>query len=206
MKPTIEALQNKNQFEQIAQIDLHNPTPFFKNYGQGWFIKAFIGLLMLGIGYLGGSFGAKIAKGLISLSDAPLQALVAFAFMFVVLLPIHEGIHAITYWLIGAKDVRFSFSKKGFAVFTVANRHVVHLREYPLLAAAPFVIITTVLVILMAQFPNYLTFFTVLVIIHSIACAGDMMLIDFAIKNWKKEIYNYDDFDEKKSYFFETVK
>lgn len=205
MKPSINELQNTQKFRLITEIDIFNPTPFFKEFLKGKFMTVFLFLLCLFAGYLGGMVGVKIAKGVILIQSAIYQSLAAVAFMLVVLLPIHEGIHAITYWLKGAKDIRFSVAKKGFAVFTMANRHVVHLREYPLLAIAPFAVITLIISILTVIYSAYLVFFSVLLIIHSFACMGDMILINFAINHWHKSIYNYDDFDLKRSYFFEEI-
>jgi hypothetical protein len=205
MKPSINELQDTQRFRLITEIDIFNPTPFFKEFAKGKFTTVFLFLLCLIAGYLGGIVGVKIAKGDITFQSTILQIFMALGFMLVVLLPIHEGIHAITYWLKGAKDIRFSIAKKGFAVFTMANRHVVHLREYPLLAAAPFIVITLIISTLIYLDPANLVFFTILLIIHSFACMGDMILINFAINHWHKPIYNYDDFDLKRSYFFEEI-
>ncbi len=205
MKPSIEELQNTNQFKLITEIDIQNPTPFFKEFGKGKFIFFYLFTLFLVAGYLGGAIGAKIAQSEILWDNALIQFTTAIGFMFIILLPIHEGIHAITFWLKGAKDVRFSMAKKGFAVFTIANKHIVKLNEYPVLALMPFIVITLILTILAYIFSAYLVFFSILIAIHSFACMGDMILVNFAINHWNQRIYNYDDFDQKRSYFFEEL-
>lgn len=205
MKPSISELNDSQRFRLITEIDIFNPTPFFKEFAKGKFTTFFLLIICLSFGYFGGILGVKIAKNEIEVLTTLYQSLAAVIFMFVVLLPIHEGIHAITYWLKGAKDIRFSIAKKGFAVFTMANRHVVHLREYPILAVTPFVVITLIINILVYFYTTYFVFFVILFFIHSFACMGDMILINFAINHWNKSIYNYDDFDSKKSYFFEEI-
>ncbi|MBC7920223.1 MAG: DUF3267 domain-containing protein, partial [Ferruginibacter sp.] len=129
--------------------------------------------------------------------------LLALAVVFGVLLPLHEGIHALVYKGMGAADIRFSFATKALAVYTCANRHVVHLREIIPLAIAPFLAISALLVVLAGYFPDYRLFFAWALVIHAVLCGGDFILIAYAVRNRNRDLYNYDDVALGKSYFFE---
>jgi hypothetical protein len=205
MNPSIQELNDSNKFKLIAEIDILNPNPFFKEFAKGFITTIFLISLCLGFGFFVGFLSMQLIQGKIIASSVFYQFISAFFFMFLILLPTHEGIHAITYWLKGAKEIRFSKANKSFAVFTMANHHVVNLKEYPILAITPFLVISLLISFLFYLYSAYLVFFVVLLIIHSFACIGDVILINFAFNNWNKIIYNFDDFTLKKSYFFEKI-
>ncbi|MBC7922611.1 MAG: DUF3267 domain-containing protein, partial [Ferruginibacter sp.] len=155
-KPSVADLSDAGRYHVIGEMDLKNPTPFFREHAKGsWVVGAFILLISLSLGVLAGFTGARAAS-----QPAVLwQGLLALAVVFGVLLPLHEGIHALVYKGMGAADIRFSFAAKALAVYTCANRHVVHLREIIPLAIAPFLAISALLVVLAGYFPDYRLFF-----------------------------------------------
>ena len=92
--------------------------------------------------------------------------------------------------------------------FAVAPEFVVSKREFIPLAIAPFIIINTVLIILLAIFWSdaALSFYLWgIFLMHSLGCVGDFALIGFFEKMGKRKIYTYDDSDSQKSYFYEDM-
>jgi hypothetical protein len=123
----------------VGELEMHNPHPFFNENAKGsWLVTAFFVLLAGGIGLM-------ISISFVQAWKQPRllwQVAAAIAFVFVILLPIHEGIHALAYKSLGAKNVRFSYTWRKLAVYTCAPLFVIRLKEIIPLALAPFAAIT----------------------------------------------------------------
>lgn len=156
----------------------------------------------------GAAFGALIGysiKSTASQSWVPLggQLAIGVTSFFLVMLPLHEGIHALFFKILGAGEVGFGYSKKGLMVYAYAQRFVMTLRENALVAAMPFLLITLALIGFMVFLPGLRAAWIILLLLHTLGCMGDFILIAHAWKNRKKSMYTYDDLGEKRTYFFE---
>jgi hypothetical protein len=195
-------LQNADHYRLVGELEMNNPHPFFNEHAKGsWLVTAFFVLLA-------GGLGLMISMNFIQAWKQPgmlWQVATAIALVFVVLLPIHEGIHALAYKSLGAKNVQFSFTWRKLAVYTCAPRFVIRLKEIIPLAIAPFLVITLVLSALFYLSPCLRPLFLWSLWIHSAFCGGDIILIAYAIRNQKKDLYNYDDLEAGKSYFYERT-
>jgi hypothetical protein len=66
------------------------------------------------------------------------------------LIPVHEFIHALAYKFQGAKNTSYDVNLKKFYFLAIADRFVASKREFQIVALAPFLVIS--LVLLMAAF------------------------------------------------------
>jgi hypothetical protein len=178
---------------------MNNPRPFFNAHAKGsWLVTTFFVLLAGGLGLL-------ISLTCMEASPSTMlgQPAAALAFVFVVLLPVHEGIHALAYKAVGAKDIRFSYTWRKLAVYTCAHRFVIRRKEIFPLALAPFVVITFALLMLAGFWPIARFFFLWSLWFHAALCGGDMILVAYAWRN--RGLHNFDDVEAGKSYFYERV-
>ncbi|HEX7708946.1 MAG TPA: DUF3267 domain-containing protein [Thermoanaerobaculia bacterium] len=126
----------------------------------------------------------------------------AFVAMLVVLLPVHELIHAIAYRLAGAGDIRWDFSVRMMAVWVIAHRFVVDTRQFAFVALAPFVVINAALIVSILLFPEAAVFLLFVLLWHLHGCAGDWSLLNFVWINRDRGFWTFDDDNEGRSYFF----
>ena len=125
-------------------------------------------------------------------------------FSVTVLVVIHEFIHAVAYWLTGARNIKAGAIWRKFIFYIAADREVIDYPSFKIVALAPFVLVKVSCVILTVLFwSNPLAyFFLSLMCIHSLFCAGDMAMLAFYRLHHDKEIYNFDDLKEGKTFFF----
>jgi hypothetical protein len=126
----------------------------------------------------------------------------AFLAMLVILLPLHEALHAVAYRLIGARDIRWGYSLRMMAVWVIAHRFVADTRGFVFVALAPFVLINGLLLVLAIAFPERAVFFLFLLLWHLHGCAGDWGLLNFVWLTRERGFRTYDDAVSGKSFFF----
>jgi Putative zincin peptidase len=212
MRPTLEDIKNETKFRKVADFHvddtmkfLMNPDEFGKPISEipskksTAIAKAIYVLFSIVLGFF---LGTAIISGGIS----ALQLLLWFlVFMFIVL-PIHEGIHALVFKAFKANDVGFGIAPKAGMVYAYAQNFPITMKELIKVAIMPFGVITPILIFGLYAFPGYFSMFLFLLIIHTIACMGDFALVKYGYKNRNKNIYTYDDIrNEKRTYYLESI-
>lgn len=159
-------------------------------------VSFYVGLAL----YLGVTFTAGILARLHTFSwiTQVLWAVVAW----LVLIPFHEGIHLLVYWILGARDIRVGVSLREGVVYAIAHGFVVSRGEFIGLALAPTVLINGGLAVL-AWYAEPLRFFALaLSLLHFSSAGGDWALLSYIWVNRARPVLTYDDADRKMSYFF----
>lgn len=151
---------------------------FWKNNGTGNF--------SVGDGITHLSYGLAIAFGLI---------------------PIHEFIHVLAYRSQGALNTSYDANWKKFYFMALADKFVANKKEFRVVALAPFVVISTVLIVLLF-FVSQLWTFTVLGVLltHTAFSSGDFGLLSYFDFHKEKDIVTYDDKENGISYFYGRAK
>lgn len=126
----------------------------------------------------------------------------ALVTLFVVILPLHELLHAAAYRLVGARDVRWEWSGRMMAVWVIAHRFVVGTRAFLLVALAPFVVLNALLIVLAIVFPQVAVYLLFVLLWHVHGSAGDWSLLNFVWIHRARGFWTYDDAEAGKSYFF----
>ena len=122
--------------------------------------------------------------------------------LFVVILPLHELLHAAGYRLAGARDVRWEWSGRMMAVWVIAHRFVVGRRAFLMVALAPFVVLNALLLAAAMLFPQAAVYLLFLLLWHVHGSAGDWSLLNFVWLHRERGFWTYDDAETGKSYFF----
>jgi len=149
-------------------------------------------ILIVGIRSVGSSamlvdFCYKLAIGI----------LVAF-----LIIPIHEMIHGLTYYLLGARDIRFRSNFKKMQFSAQAHNFVLTAIEFYLVALAPVVLITVAGVCFGCVIGYWISVLGFL-LMHTTMSSGDIALVSYCNSRSRAgQLYTYDDCDSGKVYFF----
>lgn len=119
------------------------------------------------------------------------------------LLPLHEYIHVLAYKSQGAANTSYAANLRKFYFMALADKFVTSRKEFEIVALAPFVCITSLLVVFIILAPAgwKLTICTTL-LAHTAMCSGDFGLLSFFEFHKDKEPVTYDDVENKISYFY----
>jgi len=121
----------------------------------------------------------------------------------VVLIPLHEGIHALFFVLAGGRRIRAGVDLKNFFFYVTAHRSPVRRKAFIRIALAPFFLINTALWLTAWLLPSFLSWSCYLALfVHTTMCAGDFAMLSFYHEYKDREIITYDDADEKTAYFY----
>jgi len=131
------------------------------------------------------------------------QYLYGLLISFTIVIPVHEAIHGLAYFLLGARKIRFGAKLKQFAFYSVAEDFVTTRTAFYILALSPFIILSVA---------NLFGFFWVrgiagytylsILFFHSTMCAGDFALMSYYEVHRNKELYTFDDVKNRISYFY----
>jgi len=141
-----------------------------------------------------------------SLFSAMLIFMAGIPLFLILLVPLHEMLHALAFFLLGARKVRIIPRWKKLMVYAVADKFVLNFREFLFLAFTPFVLINLGLIILLFVIPGVWKYAVwSALFFHATGCIGDFALLGFLSRNNPSETVNYDDFSEQKTFFFEKI-
>ena len=119
------------------------------------------------------------------------------------LLPLHEYIHVLAYKSQGATNTSYDANLKKFYFMALADKFVANKKEFQVVALAPFIIITTTLIILLFVVNiNWTLTISSVLLAHTAMCSGDFGLLSFFEFHKDKEPVTYDDVENKVSYFY----
>jgi hypothetical protein len=120
-------------------------------------------------------------------------------------IPFHEVIHGVAYWLIGARRIKFGVDLQQFIFYVTADRYPVSTKQVTFLALLPFALINLVTIgIVWFIAPDAIIFATIFLLMHNLMCIGDFAIVNFLWRHGGK-VYTYDEPEKKVSYFFERT-
>ncbi len=214
-RPTVDSLHDSDAYQLVESFTIDEMPLFLareaglqtRNDGKSSQKTASFWFLMIGLAFFGGAIGWLIGSAFKNAVDNQIMAPgwqlgLGVLIFFVLLLPLHELIHAVFFKSLGAPKVGFGYSVKGLMVYAYAQRFVMQLRENALVAAMPFLLITSLLSGLLVFVPQLQFLWLLLLIFHTLGCIGDFILIKHAWANRRKGMVTYDDLEEKRTYFF----
>lgn len=123
--------------------------------------------------------------------------------MFIVVLPVHEALHALAYRMAGAREIRWKMLCRYLAAYVVAERFVAGRRVFFFVALAPFVVITPVAIVPAVLFRWSVLWLTVL-LWHTAGVSGDWALMNYYWHHRAREIYTWD--EGGRSFFYARVR
>ncbi|HZL08733.1 MAG TPA: DUF3267 domain-containing protein [Prolixibacteraceae bacterium] len=201
-----EDLQNNGEFELLTEVSHQKLREFvMKQISEEkyiiWIYSIYQIIMMLVFGYFFANGIIELIKGE---SQLFLGTIYGLLFSFTLLIIIHELLHALAYLLTGARKISFGLILKKFIFYAMADMQVINSKAFHVVALAPFLIVKFVclLVILTTNDQPIMYFFLTVMCLHSLFCAGDIAMLAFYNLHRGKEIFNFDNRSEGKTYFY----
>jgi hypothetical protein len=199
-------LQNDGEFELLAEVSHQKLREFIVE--QITKEKTIIRIYSIYQVIMIGLFAALLTNAIVLFikgNHNPLiQTGLGTLFSVTALIVIHELLHALAYLATGAKKISFGMILKKFIFYAMADRQVIAPRAFHLVALTPLVVVKLACIIgaiWVAPQPS-IYFFMSIMCLHSLFCAGDIAMLAFYRLHREKEIYNFDNKSEGKTYFY----
>jgi hypothetical protein len=201
-RPTVADLQNPLRFRRLERLEFSDLLPFVVEYylrRRNWVVWSNYLLILANLLVL-------LWIGVIRHLDfrAWMTQLGWSALAMLLLIPIHELLHALVYRLIGARDIRFGLLLRQGAVYAVAHEHVVGARDFTWLALAPFLGVNGACLLAAMLFPAQAFFALLLSLTHLSAVGGDWAMLSFLWEHRAAPVYTYDDANLKVTFFYQS--
>ncbi len=201
-EPTIVDLEDPTRFDLLVTLGLNDIAAFAKEYywqRRSWVTVAHVAfsLLTVVVWIMAGIRGHYSA-------DRWLTTFGNSVLTFFILLPIHEGIHGLVYKIAGAADVRYGGSLKKVYAYAIAHRFVANGRVFAWVAAMPFIVINTALIIAALTIPAYRFILLGILMFHTAGTSGDCAMLNLLWLNRDHDIYTFDDANAHASYFYRS--
>ena len=209
-KLTPEDLQNENEFELLTEVSHQKLREFVVEQitEEKYIIRIYSiyqAIMMLIFVFL---LTRGIVLSIKGHSEILIEIGLSIVFSLSALIVIHELLHALAYLLTGARKISFGVIPKKFVFYALADRQVIAKRAFHIVALAPFVVVKLICFIGFIEFYNdqLMYFFLSVMCLHSLFCAGDIAMLAFYNIHKGKEIYNFDNKREGKTYFYSRIK
>jgi hypothetical protein len=203
MKLKPEELQ-ENGYLLLDHLNHKELVPFIQTYIRKWtkfsVIYYCFNLMIGGLtGYLLVSdFNSEKYSFLTKFSNLSLGLAIAL-----LLVPLHEYIHVIAYKINGATNTSYDANLKKFYFMALADKFVANKREFQIVALAPFLIISIILIgIIFLVNENWKLSIMATLLAHTAMCSGDFGLLSYFDYHRDKDIVTYDVVENNISYFY----
>jgi len=204
--PPIEELENPSLYERVLSLPYNEIGPFVLREltrPSRPMVRIWISLaasLSLSVWFWPGFVFPSEGPGILTGLAAGLLLLP------LALVPVHEGSHLIPFLLAGARDIRFGADLKQGIIYVTAHRFVAGRKLFSVVAMAPFILITTSLIVSILVCPAWWKWvLSMTLFVHSTMCAGDAALIGFMGSFGKRRVFTWDDADLKVAYFYASA-
>ena len=205
-KLTPEDLQNENEFELLTEVSHQRLREFVVEQitEEKYIIRIYsiyqVIMMMLFVFLL----TRGIVRSIKGHSEMLIEVGLSIIFSLSALIVIHELLHALAYLITGARRISFGVILKKFIFYALADRQVIAKRAFHIVALAPFIVVKLVCLAGSIVFYNQqlMYFFLSVMCLHSLFCAGDIAMLAFYRIHKEKEIYNFDNKSEGKTYFY----
>lgn len=205
MKKRPSDIMNDPTYTQVEMLAYEEVVPFvFNNIKQFnlstvvFYITNTIFLIFLVVHLLSSPF-----EGGFSLWHFLFSGVLGFIIFPILLVPLHEILHAAVYKLIGADRIKIGMSLSQYLFYVTADRFVAGFYEMILVALAPFVLISTMLIYLFLTLDSGIsTALLMSLFAHGTMCIGDFAVLSFFFENGRSRLLTFDLHEEKKAYFY----
>ena len=205
--PGVEALRTDPKYRLVDEFSFEDMIPFvfthIKEKGIMSTIYMAVNLLMLLLVVL--IVMVELTGEIISWRILIGQTLAGIASGSILVIPVHEMLHGLTYRILGARKIQFGIDIKQFIFFVTADRCPVSGVQLYFLALTPFAVINLATIVINSLiYPEMILFSAFFLLSHNLMCIGDFAVANYV---WRKKgkLYTYDEPEKKKSYFYERV-
>ena len=209
MRHTVENIRSNPRFVLLDQLHYENIVEFATAYirKRTRSITSYLVIIILFFVFQWSAYVFGITVRDMNAVSLLKQFLYGLIISMTIVIPVHELIHAIGYFILGARKIRFGAVLKHFAFYAVADDFVVGRAGFIFLALSPFVVVSLLNLagfIFVQGYASY-TYISVL-FFHATMCAGDFAMLSYFEFNRDKELYTFDDVTNKTSYFYYNKK
>ena len=207
--PSIEALQKQEEYELMAELSHPQIKDFVKEQikDDSKLIKYFMIYQVLMV-LLGAFFLIRSVFIAFDGNTRPLlYVIAAVVFCFSFLIIIHELLHAMGLKLTGASHIKIGGIAKKFIFYAEADRHVLNRKQFAFIALIPLIVVklTSLAGIIIFRNMPALYFPLMVMCIHSLFCAGDIIMLSIFYRFPGSELFTYDLSEKRKSYFYKKT-
>jgi len=202
----VEDLEDQCKYRQILKVPYDDLVAFVLDY-----IRRKSGLMVffwsVCIVFLGIALFVRLnISGYFPFRNIFLHTLLGLGLLPIIVIPIHELLHIIPYYLTGARNIRISMDLKQYMFYVTAHRQVATAKQFRFVALVPFIIVSLLTLFLILYLPGLWKWsLSLFLFVHATMCAGDFAMLNFYAVHPGKKIYTWDDFDEKAAYFYEEI-
>ena len=206
--PDVEQMQNEELYTKILELNFDEMIPFVLSNirKKGIMSWLFIAVNVIGLSSIGVFSIWDIYTGWIHWSRFIIQLILGILAGSIIVIPFHELLHGLAYIILGAKKIKFGANLQQFFFFVTADRFLVNRKELFFLALLPFGVLNLALMMVaLFWLTQYSILFGFLLLSHNLMCIGDFAVTNYVL-NEKEEVFTYDEPENKKSFFYKTVK
>jgi len=199
----VEDLNESQNFRQILAVQYSDLIPFiFKYIKKVTFVTFLFWSTCAAFLLIAVFLRSAVNTSLITLG----HSVMGFVVFPLLIIPFHEALHIIPYYLSGARNIRMGMDLKQYLFYVTAHRYVVSPAQFITVALVPFASISMLVMLLIFFLPGLWKWsLSAFLFVHATMCAGDFALLNFYYVNRDKKIYTWDDADEKIAYFYEKI-
>jgi hypothetical protein len=205
-KLTPEDLQNESEFELLTEISHHELREFVISQiaREKFIIRIYSVYQVVMVMLFTFVFTRGIVMAIKGFPELIITVGIAIGCSLSALIIIHELLHALAYLLCGARRISFGSDLRKFIFYALADKQVIAPGAFRVVALMPFVVVKVFcLIAIIVFYGQSVVYFPIAVMcLHSLFCAGDIAMLAFYRLHRDKEIYNYDDKREGKTYFY----
>jgi hypothetical protein len=206
MRLKVEDFSDQTRFRELIRLPFGEIVPFILDYlrRRTGVTLFFWSLILIQVG-LAITIRLHIS-GFYELKRILLHSLLGLIIFPLLIIPVHELLHIIPYFLSGARKIRIGMDLNQYIFYVTAHRYVVTPNQFRIISICPFLIITIATIILIFFLPGIWKWsLSVFLLVHTTMCAGDFALINYYHINRSRKVYSWDDADSKETYFYEEI-
>lgn len=195
---------DKNGYQLLDQLEHNNIIPFIRTYLKK---RTKFTVLYYSVNILCAAIIVCLLwyhSGLQSFKFLDMLLHISYGFsLSLLLIPIHEYIHALAYKYVGATTTSYDANLRKFYFMAMADQFVANKKEFLIVALAPFVLISLGCIAGLF-FVSQIWAFSIwgILFAHSSFCSGDFGLLSYFDFHKDKEVITYDDKANKISFFY----
>jgi hypothetical protein len=200
MRPTPADLSDSTRYDLLDEIAHENLVPKVQAYLKrpGPVKLAYIAanlVIVAIIGFLSASTNTPLVSALDRLC-------LGMFLGYVLLLPVHEWVHALAYRRFGAEKTRVVYTWRTLSAYCVADHFVATAREFALVCLMPFLVLNTILIATIAIVGGFSPILWGMLLLHVGACSGDFAFVNYLWHHRGRGLLTYDDTSQGRSYFY----
>lgn len=121
---------------------------------------------------------------------------------YVLLLPLHEGVHALTYRWLGARGTRVVYRPRNLTAYCVADRFVVTGGEFAWICLTPFLVLNAILLVVIIAAGGFQPILWGMLLLHVGACSGDFAFVNLVWAHRADGLLTFDDVAGRRTFFY----